>query len=455
MSILLSALMTASADDAVIPPNILLVVSDDQGYGDATCYGESNLSTPVMDGIARRGIRFERFRVNPLCAPTRSSIMTGLYSLENGMWRGPGQLSQQPMPADGWPPTVRRIRDDVRLLPEYLNEAGYATGIFGKWHLGYDPVNTPDARGFEEFIGFLGGAHPYWIGRNSRFVAHGTSLPTTGHATDIFADAAIEFIRDHRNQPFFCYVPFNAVHGPLRNAERDSNSATEDWLATYAARGIEEPRRDYNAVMSHADHRVGDILSTLRELDLEERTLVIFLSDNGALTDKYPGSNGPLRGGKGTTYEGGIRVPAVMQWPGVIPAGAVSRADAVHFDLFATILDAAGVAIPEQNGPFHVHGESLMEHLRSGCLQPLPDRYVFWDLFGKQATLHGEWKLVGESVNHHGDFLKAVETSESTVYELYNLDDDLGESRDLATAHPEIYRDLKERYVEWLRQFVR
>ena len=454
-AILFSMFMPALAEEAPLRPNILLVVSDDQGYGDATCYGDSDLSTPVMDGIASRGIRFERFRVNPLCAPTRSSIMTGLYSLESGMWRGPGALSKGPKPATGWPPTVRRIRDDVTLLPQYLQQSGYATGIFGKWHLGYDPNNVPNARGFDQFVGFLSGAHPYKLRANSRLLVNGHPLSATGHSTDIFADAAIEFIRKHRDQPFFCYLPFNAVHGPLRSAEQEIDSARQDWLTSYANRGVPQPRRDYNAVMSHADDRVGDVLASLKELGLEERTLVIFVSDNGAITDKYPGNNGPLRGGKGTTYEGGIRVPAVMQWPGVIPAGTLSQADAVHFDLFATILDAAGIEIPRQNGPFPVHGVSLIRHLRSGGAEPLPDRYVYWDLYGKQAALHGHWKLVGEIENHHGDFRKAVDHVESASYELYNLDEDPAESTNLAAKHPAIYQDLRERYVQWIRQFIR
>jgi len=161
---LLAIAVGSSAEGAAnaIRPNIVLVVSDDQGYGDASCYWNTDLQTPVMDAVARRGVRFTQFRVNPLCAPTRASLMTGLYSLEAGMWRGPGRLERGPKPEGGWPKDARRIRDEVLLLPQYLKKAGYATGIFGKWHLGYDPNNVPNARGFDEFVGFLGGAHPYW-----------------------------------------------------------------------------------------------------------------------------------------------------------------------------------------------------------------------------------------------------------------------------------------------------
>lgn len=451
----LCLLMIASASYAVdgveaMRPNIVMVVSDDQGYGDASCYWNTDLQTPVMDAVAQRGIRFTQFRVNPLCAPTRASVMTGLYSLEAGMWRGPGRLERGPRPTEGWPSDARRIRDEVQLLPQYLKRAGYATGIFGKWHLGYDPNNVPNARGFDEFVGFLGGAHPYWPRSGSRLQRNGRPLETDKHTTDLFADEAIRFIHENAARPFFCYVPFNAVHGPLRNAERPRDSGKPEWLAKYEANGVAQPRRDYCAVMGHADARVGDILSALRELGLEQRTLVIYFSDNGGILDKYPSNNGPFRGGKGQTYEGGIRVPAVMQWPAVIPAGTISHADAVHFDIFATILDAAAVSIPKTNGGYTVSGQSLLSHLRSGTKIGLRDRYLFWDLYGKQAALHGAWKLIGELPNHRGDFRRAVADAAKADFKLYNLKTDPSEQRNLAAEHPDIYADLKHRHIDWL-----
>jgi arylsulfatase A-like enzyme len=193
------------------------------------------------------------------------------------------------------------------------------------------------------------------------------------------------------------------------------------------------------------------VLATLRELDLERRTLVICFSDNGGILEKYPSNNGGLRGGKGETYEGGLRVPAVMQWPGVIPPRSVSAAAAAHFDILATTLDAAGLEVPESNGGHSVSGRSLMPHLRSGGQTPLADRYLFWDLYGKQAALHGPWKIVGNLPNHHGKFDRAVEDAERAQFELFNLVDDPHESRDVAAQHPHVYQDLKKRHVEWLR----
>src|SRR5688572_22945303 len=177
-------------------PNILLVISDDQGYGDATSFWKTDLQTPAIDSIARNGVRFTRFRVNPLCAPTRASIMTGLYSLEAGMWRGPGAADRGEPPAGGWSADARRIRDNIVMLPQLLKNAGYATGAFGKWHLGEDAKNVPNARGFDEFVGFLGGAHPYRLARNARILHNGKPLDATGqHTTDLFADRAIAFIK--------------------------------------------------------------------------------------------------------------------------------------------------------------------------------------------------------------------------------------------------------------------
>ena len=444
-----------AAEVSAFRPNIVLIVTDDMGYGDCSSYGDTDLQTPFMDEIARNGIRFTQFRVNPLCAPTRSSLMTGLYSLEAGMWRGPGETARGKEPPGGWPRDERRVPDDIVMLPQLLKKAGYATGMFGKWHLGYDERNVPNARGFDQFVGFLAGAHPYWLRANSRIEENGRPLKIEGHTTDLFADRAIAFIRANRDRLFFCYLPFNAVHGPMRSTERPSDSAKREWLEYYEKRGVAQPRRDYNAVMTHADSRIGDVLKTLRELGLEKNTLVICHSDNGGILHTYPSNNGPLRGGKGETYEGGIRVPAMMQWPGMIPAGAVSRADAAHFDIFATVLDAAQIPVPAKNGHFDVHGVSLLPHARSKGATPLPDRYLFWDLYGQCGALHGKWKLVGEIGNHHGKFGNAVAMAEKTKFELYDLESDLGEKRDLAAERPEIYADLKKRHLDWLRQFAR
>jgi arylsulfatase A-like enzyme len=435
------SVVAAGADER--RPNVLLVINDDQGYGDASCFGARDLKTPHFDALAASGVRFTQFRVNPLCAPTRASVLTGLSSLEAGMWRGPSQREE----------VDRALKKGVRLLPQYLKEAGYATGIFGKWHLGYKSPDLPNERGFDEFVGFLAGAHPYQARRGSPILKNGEPFTTDKHLTDLFADSAEDFIRRHADRPFFCYVPFNAVHGPLRSDDRPADSGKPEWLAKYD--GLEPKRRDYCAVLSHADDRLGRLLALLRELKIDTNTLVICHSDNGGMIEKFPGNNGPLRGEKGMTYEGGIRVPAAMAWPGVIPPGSISRANALHFDVFATVLDAAGLGTYKTNGTYAVSGVSLVDHLKSGGKTALLDRYLFWDLFGKMAALHGDWKIVATADNHHGKWEQALKQIEGTKFELYNLSNDVGERRDLADEQPEVYRDLKERYVAWFREATR
>jgi arylsulfatase A-like enzyme len=426
-------------------PNILLIVNDDQGYGDASCYGSKDLQTPHFDALAVSGLRFTQFRVNPLCAPTRASLLTGLSSLESGMWRGPSQKEEND----------RVFQPGIKLLSQYLHEAGYATGIFGKWHLGYQSPDLPNDRGFDEFVGFLGGAHPYQANRGAPILKNGEALKSDKHLTDLFGDAAEDFIRRNAARPFFCYVPFNAVHGPLRSDDRPADSGKAEWLAKYEQLGIEPKRRDYCAVLSHSDDRLGRLIALLKELRVDERTLVICVSDNGGMTDKFPGNNGPLRGAKGMTYEGGIRVPAVACWPGVIPPQSVSAANAVHFDIFSTILEAAGIERPTANGKHSVSGISLLPLLKSGGKTPLPDRYLFWDLYGKMAAIHGGWKIVATIDNHHGKWDQALAKITDTPFELYNLAADIGEKDNLAAAHPQIHDDLKQRYVAWFREATR
>ena len=439
--------VAAMAADPPTPANILLIITDDQGYGDAGSYGARDVRTPHMDGIAQCGVRFTAFRVNPLCAPTRASVLSGLHSLEAGMWRGPSQKEDND----------RELRADVKLLPQYLKERGYATGLFGKWHLGYQSPDLPNERGFDEFVGFLGGAHPYQLGRNSRIVRNGEPVESEKHLTDLIADEAEAFIKRsvEAEKKFFCYVAFNAVHGPLRSADREADSGKPDWLERYEKLGLAQPRRDYAAILSHADARIGDLLTLLKKVGVERSTLVIWVSDNGALEDKFPGNNGPLRGQKGQTYEGGIRVPAAMCWPGVIPARIVSDAPAAHFDIFATALAAAGVDVPQRNGAHRVGGVNLLPHLKSGGKTPLAERELYWDLYGKMGAARGDWKIVAEMENHHGKFDAAIPVIEQTRFELYNLADDLGETRDLSDAHPDIAADMKRRYVEWFRAATR
>jgi arylsulfatase A-like enzyme len=443
---LLLAVLCPVISLAADPPgraNIVLIVADDLGYADLGCYGAKEQQTPHIDALASAGLRFTQFRVNPLCAPTRVAMLSGQYSLETGVWRAPNQTAE----ADS---RQRHLHADLRLLPQFLKDAGYATGMFGKWHLGYVSPDLPNDRGFNEFVGFLGGAHPYEV-RGAPILRNRTPIDDKRHLTDLFTDEAVRFIEAHHQRPFFCYVSFNAVHGPMWQPERPRTSGKPEWLARVQARGFDQPKRDYYAVLEHFDASVGRIVETLQRLKLAEHTLIVFVSDNGALEDKYPGNNGPLRGQKGMVYEGGIRVPAIVCWPSQIPAGSISDAPAMAFDLFSTCLAAAQVDLPRSNGRYPVHGLSLLEHARGGGRPRLPDRYLFWDLWGRLAAFHDGWKLVGQIDNHRGRFTEAVPQIEAAQFELYYLPDDLEESRDLAAAKPEVYADLKRRLIAWFK----
>ena len=427
-------------------PNILLVVSDDQGWGDAGCnWANTDVETPVMDEIAATGVRFSQFYVNPLCAPTRSSFFTGQYSMENGMWRGPSRER----------PEERRIKSDVTMLPQFLKKAGYRTGIFGKWHLGYQPPNRPNDRGFDEFYGFLGGAHPYTPTPAKRLMHNDRPYQEDLHLTDYFTEKALAFIKDcaRDKSPFFCYVPYNAVHGPLWRAESPKPSGKKQWLQRYADKGVDFPRRDYNAILQHMDHSVGRLLGLLKELKLEENTLVIYFSDNGACLmtaetkANYPGNNGPFRGGKGGTYEGGIRVPCVMRWKNKFPKGLVCDGMTMHFDIFSTILEAAGLAVPKANGSNPVHGVSLLKHILSEGKEPLPERTIFWELTGKVAARKGKWKLVGTIESTRGRWEQTVAELKRADLELYDLEKDIDESEDLREKNPNEYAAIKKELV--------
>ncbi len=427
-------------------PNILLIVSDDQGWGDATCnWKKTDIETPVMDEIAKTGVRFSQFYVNPLCAPTRSSFFTGQYSMENGMWRGPSRAKDND----------RVVRSDVTMLPQFLKKAGYRTGIFGKWHLGYQPPNTPNDRGFDEFYGFLGGAHPYTPTAAQTLMHNRQPYHEDLHLTDYFTEKALSFIKDcaEDKSPFFCYVPYNAVHGPLWRAERPKPSGRKEWLQRYAEKGVDFPRRDYNAILEHMDNSVGRLLNLLKTLKLEENTLVIFFSDNGAclMTPEtkanYPGNNGPFRGGKGGTYEGGVRVPCVMRWKNKFPEGLVCDDIVMHFDIFSTVMDAAGLAVPKMNGKNPVHGISLMRHILSNGKEPIPERTVFWELTGKVAARKSNWKLVGQIENTRAQWNRTIAELKDADLELYNLDEDISESHNLGEKNQKEYLALKKELI--------
>ena len=437
-------------------PNILFIVSDDHGWGDLPSnWDKTEVRLPTLEALAAQGVRFPNYHTVPLCGPSRACMFTGQYSSENGMWRGPGQ---QPLGSPGY----RGIKRDVKMLSEHLSESGYKTGAFGKWHLGALDGEVPGDRGFDEFRGFLGGAHPYWIkaGRSKFMHNRQPDRTSQGHATELFTDWAEGFIRENaaKGDPFFCYLAYNAVHGPLRVDESKPASAPEAWIKKALDRGVSFLRSDYVAILEHMDHNIGRLVDLLDELDVAENTLIVFVSDNGGCTmedgaagGRFPGNNGPFQGGKATTYQGGLNVPFLMNWKGRLPQGMISDDQVMHCDIFATLLDAATIPVPEMNGKNPVRGTSLMPHVLSAGKKTIPERTMIFELWGNIGLRKGDYKLWSDIGREHSpDWDALVAELEHTDLALIDLSNDVAEKNDLRTELPEVYTSLKTELIDHL-----
>lgn len=407
-------------------PNILLIVADDLGYGELGAQGfTQEIPTPHVDSIARNGTRFTSgYVTGPYCSPTRAALLTGRYQQRFGHEFNPGP-PQSAGAAVGLSVNEKTIAD--RLKP-----AGYTTGWFGKSHLGNEPQFHPQQRGFDEFYGFLGGAHSYLkTGNGPNAILRGTEpVSEVGYATEDFAREAVSFIGKHKDQPWFVYLPFNAVHAPLETLEK------------YEARfkNITDPkRRKFAALLSALDDGVGSVLTQLREQNEEENTLIIFHSDNGGPTPSITSGNGPLRGFKGQTWEGGVRVPFFAQWKGTLPAGKVDDRPVAQIDILPTALAAAGVEVKPE---WKIDGVNLLPYLK-GEKTAAPHDAIFWR-FGQQiAVRQGDWKLV-KAQTGPGEGKASTEGAE-----LYNLANDIGEKNNLAAANPDKLAELAALWNQW------
>ena len=437
-------------------PNILFIVSDDHGWGDLPSnWDKTEVQLPTLEALAAKGVRFPNYHTVPLCGPSRACMFTGQYSTENGMWRGPGQ---QPLGSPGY----RGIKRDVKMLSEHLAEAGYSTGAFGKWHLGSLDGEVPNDRGFDEFHGFLGGAHPYWITAGRSKILHNREPDRTskGHATELFTGWAEEFIRENaaNDNPFFCYLAYNAVHGPLRVDKSKPASAPEAWVRKALDRGVSFLRSDYVAILEHMDHNIGRLVELIDELDVAKNTLIVFVSDNGGCTmeeaaagGRFPGNNGPYRGGKATTYQGGLNVPFLMNWKRRLPQGVISDQQTMHCDIFATLLDAATIPVPERNGKNPIRGVSLMPHMLSAGKETTPKRAMIFELWGNIGLRKGDYKLWSNIGREHSpDWDALVAELQHTDLALFDLSKDVAEKNDLRTKLPEVYASLKKELIDHL-----
>lgn len=445
-------LVCAVAHAASSIPNILFIVSDDHGWGDLPAnWDDTEVQMPVLDALAAGGARFTNYHTVPLCGPSRACMFTGQYSSENGMWRGPGK---QTLGSRGY----RGIKRDVKMLSEYLSENCYATGAFGKWHMGEHPGEVPNDRGFDEFRGFLSGAHSYWITeKRSRILHNREPDDSEGHATELFTQWSEAFIRKNaaKDKPFFCYLGYNAVHGPLRTNESQPASAPEEWVKKALDRGVSFLRSDYVAILEHMDYNIGKLVDLLEELEIADNTLIVFVSDNGGcqmddgIAGNFPGNNGPFSGSKATTYQGGLSVPFLINWKGRVPQGVVSDDQVMHCDIFSTLMDAAGIKVPEMNGKNPVRGMSLIPHMLSAGKEALPERTMIFELWGNIGLRKGDYKLWSDvGRDHSPDWPALVSALKKTDLKLFDLGKDVAEQNDLRTQYPEVYATLKQELID-------
>lgn len=411
-------------------PNILLIVADDLGWGELTSQGiAKDIPTPNIDSISKNGIRFTNGYVSgPYCSPTRAGLLTGRYQQRFGHEFNPGRAVNEGEPIG--------LSLKETTIADRLKGAGYATGWFGKSHLGTAPEFHPQKRGFDEFYGFLGGAHSYiHAGQGQNGIFHGTQPVTDpGYLTEAFAREAAKFIEQKKDQQWFVYLPFNAVHAPLETLEKYESRFSS----------IQDPkRRKFAGLLSALDDSVGTVLGKVRDLNLEEETLIYFFSDNGGPTPSITSQNGPLKGYKSQTSEGGIRVPFSVQWKGKIPAGKTEDRPVIQLDVLPTSLAAAGVEIDPAWG---LDGVNLLPYLK-GEKAEAPHEALFWR-FGQQlAVRKGDWKLVKSAAD--GDSRGGPGKASLEGAKLYNLKEDIGEKNDLAAGNPEKVKELEAEWNQW------
>ena len=414
--ILLGCTSNKPVDTAPPPPNILFIMADDLGYNDLSCYGSERIATPNLDQLAVEGARFIDYHSNgAVCSPTRAALLSGLYQQRVGI---PGVVYTGLRDSLG-------MSQQVHTLAESFQQAGYATALYGKWHLGYKQEFNPIHQGFDEFRGFVAGNVDYHSHRDNQLVfdwwENDSLKDDPGYTTDLITGYAIDFLDSHAEQPFFLYLPYAAPHDPYQG-RKDSPVR----LAAPPVRQVPEDRIPdiYQEMVEVLDEGIGKILEKLDQLGLTENTLVIFCSDNGA---NRHGSNGVLRGFKGGLYEGGHRVPAIARWPKHIIPGTEIQETVLSMDFFPTLLEIAKLPLPQVT----LDGVSILPVLTGQGT--LPERDVFWSYNQQKAMRSGDWKFI---------------LGEDQVA-LYNLNTDIAESRNLAADYPDRTAAMQATLRQW------
>jgi arylsulfatase A-like enzyme len=404
------ALALPGAESSEKKPNVIVILADDLGYGDVGAFGCKDIPTPAIDSLAKEGMAFRQNYAYCVCSPTRAALATGRYAERSGINT---VLMGHSFPAFG----------KAHTLAESLKDAGYHTGLVGKWHLGYNGDVLPTRMGFDEFFGHLGGKidyykhtdetqkgkHDLWEGEKEVF--------KEGYSTDLFAERALKFIDDNAKRPFFLQVAFNAPHYSVHKGDFQ---APEAWLKKFEKLGLGKGKRgSYAAMVACMDAGIGQILKKLEEHKLDKNTIVIFASDNGG---EACASNGPLSGGKHSEKEGGIRVPLIVRWPARVKRGGECEDPTHVFDIMPTLLE---VAKAKADAAQPLDGRSLLP-LLDGKVKSLPERAL---CFPKATIRIGPWKLDDGK--------------------LYNLEKDLAEKNDLASQEPEIFAKLEAELKKW------
>lgn len=440
----------ANNEQEVSKPNIVYILADDLGYGDLSCYGQTHFKTPNLDKMAGEGMLFtQHYAGTTVCAPSRSSLMTGQHTGHtpirgNKEWKPEGQ----------WP-----IPDQAYTVAELLKEAGYTTGAFGKWGLGFvGTEGDPNKQGFDEFYGYncQRMAHNYYPGHlwhnQQKITLEGNSGDGFAtYAPTMIHEQALKFIENNKDKPFFLYYPNVIPHAELLLPEENLAEFRGQFLPEKEFKGAEPGDKNFRiggygtqpeghaafaAMVTLLDKQVGEVLAKLKELGLDENTIVIFSSDNGPHLEggadpDYFNSNGPLQGYKRDLYEGGIREPMIAWWPKQIEAGTQADHISAFWDVMPTVAELAGVTPPN-----NIDGISFLPTLLGKEDQKQHD-YLYWEFHekgGRKALRKGDWKLVSYNVNN----------PEKTTVELYDLSTDLGEENNLADEHPELVKELQQ-----------
>ena len=402
-------------------PNIVLIMTDDAGYADLGVYGATDLKTPNIDGLARDGVRLTDFYANgSSCTPTRAGLISGRYqqrfTLEMPLGHAATKDADRGLPASG------------RSLPQLLKNAGYATALIGKWHLGYKPEFSPNAHGFDQFFGFKSGYIDFYQhtdnASRSDLFENDAPAQAAGYMTDLITERSIRFIEQNAKRPFFVDVAFNAPHWPYQRPDQPSTAAENARHMT----AFDQPtntRADYVAMLERVDQSVGRILAAIDKAGLRNNTIVIFTNDNGG---EWLARNTPLFHHKFSVWEGGIRVPAIVRWPGRIPAGQVSGQVGITMDLTASMLAAAGATVPPET---KLEGIDLFPVLEKKTAAI--DRTLFWRSAQQRAVRSGDWKLV-------------IDLGRPM---LFNLRNDAGERTNMIGERPDIARRLRPLLEAW------